>query len=94
MVRAIAKARTPKLIDITTIKSAKGRKLSGPLKRIGISPYALNAKPFRTRSQDMPSADLHMPAAMAKTPAATESLLRSTTVGYHPPIGVASAPAS
>src|SRR5436305_1431832 len=80
MVRAPVNARTPKLIAIATIRSAKGRKLSGPLERSGIGPYAPKARPFRTRSQDMPFPGLQTPAAMVQTAAVSASLFKNTIV--------------
>jgi len=42
----------------------------------------------------MPLVDFQMLAAKEQTPAATESLQRSTTSAFHPPKGTASGPAS
>jgi hypothetical protein len=60
------------LIAITTIKSAIVRKAMGLLvPKLRISPSALQARPFSTKSQDLPSLELKMPDAIAKAPAAS-----------------------
>ena len=69
------------LIAMTTSRSATVRKLIRYwVKLLKISPSALRARPFSTRSQDLPFVDLQMPAAMVQAPAASASLPRNTTV--------------
>ena len=63
------------LVAITTIKSAMVRNPMGLLvPRLKISPSAPQARPFSTRSQELPSLKRKMPDAAVQTPAASVTL--------------------